>query len=56
MQRFSAGSFIIVEPFLVTLKKLKFSSLKNEVRPIRYFLIGASVLVALNQRKYNKTN
>jgi len=51
---FIASGFVIVGPVSATLKKLKLTSLKNEVRPIRYFPIGISVLVAFNQHKHNK--
>ena len=46
---------MIVEPFLVSWKKLKVFIFQNGVRPIRYFPIAISVLVAFNQCKYNKT-
>ena len=47
---------MIVEPFLVSSKKLTFFVFGNGVRPIGYFPIAISVLVAFNQHTYNKTN
>jgi len=55
--RWSGGSNdMIVEPILLTSKKLKSSSLKNRVWPIGYFPIALSVLVAFDHHRYNKIN